>query len=84
MGSTARARKDDSGVEARFLARTGADAGGEFGYGYFWWYSCYPTAKGLIEACTAVGQRAATNLCATNSEYGCDDFRRPVERLYYW
>jgi CubicO group peptidase (beta-lactamase class C family) len=39
----------------RFPARTGADAGGEFGYGYFWWYSCYPSAKGLIEARTAVG-----------------------------
>ena len=39
----------------RFRPRTGADAGGEFGYGYFWWYSCYPSAKGLIEARTAVG-----------------------------
>jgi len=39
----------------RFRPRTGADAGGEFGYSYFWWYSCYPSAKGLIEARTAVG-----------------------------
>ena len=39
----------------RFRARTGADAGGEFGYAYFWWYSCYPTPSGLIEARTAVG-----------------------------
>jgi CubicO group peptidase (beta-lactamase class C family) len=39
----------------RFRPRTGADAGGEFGYGYFWWYSCYPSAAGLIEARTAVG-----------------------------
>ncbi len=39
----------------RFRPRTGADAGGEFGYSYFWWYSCYPTAAGLIEARTAVG-----------------------------
>ena len=39
----------------RFRQRTGADAGGEFGYGYFWWYSCYPSAAGLIEARTAVG-----------------------------
>ena len=39
----------------RFRPRTGTDAGGEFGYGYFWWYSCYPSAKGLIEARTAVG-----------------------------
>ena len=39
----------------RFRARTGPDSGGEFGYGYFWWYSCYPTAAGLIEARTAVG-----------------------------
>lgn len=39
----------------RFRPRTGADAGGEFGYGYFWWYNCYPTTAGLIEARTAVG-----------------------------
>ena len=39
----------------RFRPRTGPDAGGEFGYGYFWWYSCYPSANGLIEARTAVG-----------------------------
>ncbi|MDF2770571.1 MAG: serine hydrolase [Geminicoccaceae bacterium] len=39
----------------RFRARTGADAGGEFGYGYFWWYNCYPATAGLIEARTAVG-----------------------------
>jgi len=39
----------------RFQPRTEAEAGGEFGYGYFWWYSCYPTAAGLIEARTAVG-----------------------------
>ena len=38
-----------------FRARTGPDAGGSFGYSYFWWYSCYPTPKGLIEARTAVG-----------------------------
>ena len=29
--------------------------GGQFGYGYFWWYNCYPTARGLVEARTAVG-----------------------------
>jgi CubicO group peptidase (beta-lactamase class C family) len=39
----------------RFAPRTGPDAGGEFGYSYFWWYSCFPTASGLIEARTAVG-----------------------------
>lgn len=39
----------------RFGPRTGADKGGEFGYGYFWWYSCYPSTAGLIEARTAVG-----------------------------
>jgi CubicO group peptidase (beta-lactamase class C family) len=39
----------------RFRPRTGADAGGEFGYSYFWWYNCYPTAAGLVEARTAVG-----------------------------
>ena len=39
----------------RFPPRSGADAGGEFGYGYFWWYNCYPNTSGLIEARTAVG-----------------------------
>ena len=39
----------------RFRARTGEDTGGEFGYSYFWWYNCYPTDKGPIEARTAVG-----------------------------
>jgi CubicO group peptidase (beta-lactamase class C family) len=39
----------------RFRPRSGADAGGEFGYGYFWWYSCYPTPQGLVEARTAIG-----------------------------
>lgn len=39
----------------RFRPQDGADAGGEFGYGYFWWYNCYPSAAGLIEARTAVG-----------------------------
>jgi CubicO group peptidase (beta-lactamase class C family) len=39
----------------RFRPRTGPDAGGEFGYSYFWWYSCFPTEKGLIETRTAVG-----------------------------
>jgi CubicO group peptidase (beta-lactamase class C family) len=39
----------------RFRPRPGADVGGEFGYGYFWWYNCYPTASGLVEARTAVG-----------------------------
>ena len=38
-----------------FEARGGADAGGEFGYAYFWWYNCYPTDAGLVEARTAVG-----------------------------
>lgn len=39
----------------RFPPRVGADSGGEFGYGYFWWYNCYPTTSGLVEARTAVG-----------------------------
>ena len=39
----------------RFRPRTGPDAGGQFGYSYFWWYACYPTAAGLIEARTAIG-----------------------------
>jgi CubicO group peptidase (beta-lactamase class C family) len=40
---------------ARFRPRTGIDEGGEFGYSYFWWYSCYPSARGLIEARSGVG-----------------------------
>ena len=39
----------------RFRPRTGPDAGGEFGYSYFWWYNCYPTPAGLVEARAAVG-----------------------------
>jgi CubicO group peptidase (beta-lactamase class C family) len=39
----------------RFRPRAGADAAGQFGYAYFWWYSCYPTDGGLVEARTAVG-----------------------------
>lgn len=39
----------------RFRPRTGPDATGQFGYAYFWWYNCYPTEGGLIEAHTAVG-----------------------------
>ena len=35
--------------------RPWADAGSKFGYGYFWWYNCDPTAAGLLEARTAVG-----------------------------
>ena len=38
-----------------FRPRGGAEAGGEFGYAYYWWYNCYPTSAGLIEARTAVG-----------------------------
>ena len=32
----------------------GPDVRGDFGYAYFWWYSRYLTAVGLIEAPTAV------------------------------
>ena len=39
----------------RFPPRAGPDAAGQFGYGYFWWYFCYPSPRGLIEARTAVG-----------------------------
>jgi len=39
----------------RFRPRSGPDAGGQFGYAYFWWYNCYPTPAGLIEARSAVG-----------------------------
>jgi CubicO group peptidase (beta-lactamase class C family) len=41
--------------QVRFPPRTGPDASGEFGYAYFWWYDCFPTAAGLVEARTAVG-----------------------------
>lgn len=39
----------------RFRPRAGADSAGQFGYGHFWWYNCYPSPAGLIEARTAVG-----------------------------
>ncbi len=39
----------------RFRPGTGTNAGVQSGYGYFWWYACYPSAAGLIEARTAVG-----------------------------
>ena len=39
----------------KFRPRQGADSTGQFGYGHFWWYNCYPTPMGLIEARTAVG-----------------------------
>jgi len=38
-----------------FRPRTGADSTGQFGYGHFWWYNCFPTPAGLIEVRTAVG-----------------------------
>jgi CubicO group peptidase (beta-lactamase class C family) len=38
-----------------FQPRSRADSAGKFGYGYFWWYSCYPSSGGLIEAAVAVG-----------------------------
>ena len=39
----------------KFRERTGADSTGQFGYGHFWWYNCYPTPMGLVEARTAIG-----------------------------
>ena len=39
----------------RFRQRAGADSTGQFGYSYFWWYNCYPSERGLIEARTGVG-----------------------------
>jgi CubicO group peptidase (beta-lactamase class C family) len=39
----------------KFRPRTGPDARGQFGYAYFWWYNCYPTSAGLVEARSAVG-----------------------------
>jgi CubicO group peptidase (beta-lactamase class C family) len=38
-----------------FPPPSGADTGGEFGYAYYWWYFCFPTTAGLIEARTAFG-----------------------------
>lgn len=40
---------------ARDRSPAATAAAGQFGYAYFWWYSCHPTASGLIEARTAVG-----------------------------
>jgi CubicO group peptidase (beta-lactamase class C family) len=39
----------------KFRSQPGPNSSGEFGYGFFWWYSCYPSTAGLIEARTAVG-----------------------------
>ena len=39
----------------QFEPRDSTDAGGAFGYAYLWWYNCYPTDAGLVEARTAVG-----------------------------
>ena len=39
----------------RFRSQGSRPAGGEYGYAYFWWYNCYPTPAGLIEARTAIG-----------------------------
>ncbi len=33
----------------------GSAGEGAYGYSYFWWYACYPTTRGLVEARTAVG-----------------------------
>ena len=38
-----------------FRPGTGSNAGVQAGYGYFWWYRCYPSPAGMIEARTAVG-----------------------------
>ena len=45
----------DRSTRRQFRFRQEAAGGGEFGYGYFWWYNCYPSAAGLIEARAAVG-----------------------------
>jgi CubicO group peptidase (beta-lactamase class C family) len=39
----------------KFRSQPGPNSSGEFGYGFFWWYSCYPATTGLVEARTAVG-----------------------------
>lgn len=44
-----------AGAPGRDRTQDGAETNGAFGYGYFWWYSCYPTSRGLVEARTAVG-----------------------------
>lgn len=38
-----------------FKSSGAPDGGGKFGYGYFWWYGCYATAKDLIEVRAAIG-----------------------------
>ena len=52
--STSRHVRFDDGP-ARDRSSAAANAAGQFGYGYFWWYSCHPTSSGLIEARAAVG-----------------------------
>lgn len=38
-----------------FPKGTGYNAGAELGYGYFWWYGCYPSAAGMFEIRAAIG-----------------------------
>ena len=45
----------DLSTRRHFRFRLQGAGGGEFGYAYFWWYHCYPTAAGLIESRTASG-----------------------------
>ena len=45
----------DRSTRRHFRFRQQGTGGGEFGYAYFWWYNCYPSPAGLIEARTAVG-----------------------------
>jgi CubicO group peptidase (beta-lactamase class C family) len=42
-------------VAARDRADSTAVADGDFGYAFYWWYSCHPTSRGPVEARTAVG-----------------------------
>ena len=39
----------------KFRLEPGEDPSSQFGYGHFWWYNCYPTPMGLVEARTAIG-----------------------------
>ena len=54
----------------RFRPRSGPDAGGEFGYSYFWWYSCYPPHR-------ASSRRERPWATASNAYSCCPDSTWP-------
>lgn len=55
VGLSTRRQFRFASAPGRDRTRSSAETDGAFGYADFWWYSCYPTSRGLVEARTAVG-----------------------------